>query len=521
MEPGVLYLGCGNQTELDSLVIRWPDGTGVTLRGVGTNETLTLKQEEAPKIEVPTYAFPSLNVLQSFDPHFPVALDAQQNLPEKLQPWSLTDDGPKPAVSDNWAFVPGNEGGDLYRIQPDGMLQLVQSLPFAGQGICAAFADVDGDQQEDLYIGTAPSSTNSDGKDHLFKQRNGQWVLIPEALPVSPTNTGCVAFADVDGDGDMDLFAGGRSDMSGYGAAPASYLLENDGKGQFRDITDAKAPKLNRLGMLTGAWFGDMNNDQAPDLVLCGEWMPIHIFYNVSGVLTGMSIPESSGLWYSLSVADLDGDGDLDIVAGNFGTNSILEASRAQPLELWVKDFDQNMKVDPVLAYYRNQEQRPLWDKDLLISQMPFLKKRYVSYHKYAQDKMGQIFDATMQKDTKILRVERLQSSYFEQGKSGLWNISALSAPFQWSTINALATAELDGQPGLDLWVGGNTFQVNPTIGRMDALPLTHAANMGKGQFVPILTDFSIQGAVRAIVPHREGKALIVMSDGRVFVVAI
>lgn len=518
VEPGKIYIGCGYGTGVDSITVRWPDGTGKTIPG-GINRVLTLEQNDTIAQEIPAYDYPTVELLQTFTTDFPETNDTRRGFPEKLQPWSL-EAGPKPAMNNALLFLPGSEGGTVYRWATNGTAEAIQKLPFAGKGTCAAFFDANGDKLDDLYVGTAPSPTNPNGNDYLFLNNKGRFEPAPDGfLPVSPLNTACVTVADMDNDGDLDVFAGARSEPGAYGVAPRSYLLENDGKGQFRDVTNTKAPKLDYLGLITDAHWADMNKDGNPDLVLCGEWMPIHIFYNSKGTLMGMAIPESNGLWNTVAVDDFDGDGDLDIVGGNFGTNSILTASTSAPLELWVKDFDQNQQVDPVMAYYRHGKKYPFADKDLLISQMPVLKKRYNSYRTYAGDTFDKVFTPDMQKDARVLKVERLETSFFEQKNQGLWTISALSDPIQWAPVHAVAADNLDDAPGKDIWLGGNTGQISPAIGRLDALPLTQASFVGEGQFVPILTDFAIRGLVRAVLLRKDGSAVISTEEGRVYIV--
>ena len=510
--PGILHFGCGVANNIDSVSVRWPDGTGFTVPGV-VNKILVLEQNSAA-FEVQSMDFPALQVVQVLASSFPDTLKRQQNFPEKLQPWALDNTGPKVANSASLLFVPGLDGGDVYRWNTNGDAELVQKITYLGRGSCAAFLDANGDKLDDLYVGTA------DGKDFLFFNKNGRFEQAPpEALPNSPYNTSCVAVADVDKDGDWDLFAGGRSEPRAYGVAPRSYLLINDGKGHFEDKTDQNAPKLAQIGMVTDAYWADMNGNSEPDLVLCGEWMPIHIFYNEKGFLTGMAIPESSGLWNTIAVEDFDNDNDLDIIGGNFGTNSILKANTKMPLELWVKDFDQNQQIDPVMAYYRGGKKYPFADKDLLTSQMPFLKKRYVEYSTYAKHSFEEVFTADLQNEARVLKAERLQSSFFEQKPEGLWTISALTDPLQWSPVYAIAAAELDDTAGKDIWIGGNNYRVSPAIGRMDALPLTQAVFLGQGVFVPVLTDFAISGAIRHILIRKDKKAVITMDDGRVVIV--
>ncbi len=521
VEPGVLYFGLGTSTALDSVVVRWPDGTASTVQAT-INQTLDLSQSGLPGqpfvgIE---NALPALRILKEIRSQFPDSIGSRPSFPEKLQPWALDNTGPRPAVSKSLFFLPGNGGGELFRWNSQGLPEPTQQIRYGGKGTCALFFDANGDKLDDLYVGVAPTPQHPTGSDHLFINRKGRFEEV-SALAQSPAHTSCITAADMDGDGDLDLFAGGRNTPGAYGVAPRSYLLQNDGKGNFTDITDSQAPKLGNLGMITDAHWAEMNNSGLPDLVLCGEWMPIHIFFNNDkGQLVGMAIPESSGLWNTVAIKDFDGDKDLDIVGGNFGSNSVLTASKDQPLELWVKDFDQNGQTDPVMAYYRNGVKYPFFDKDLLASQMPFLKKRYVEYATFAQHNFDQVFTKDLRDGAQVLRVETLASAYFEQKPEGLWTISGLTDPLQWAPIHAINPDELDFTPGLDLWIGGNAHRISPAIGRLDALPLTQAVCVDKAVFVPVLTDFAIVGAVRSIITTYYGTTVITTEDGRAYFVS-
>jgi enediyne biosynthesis protein E4 len=520
VEPGMIYIGLGTTTTIDSVKVCWPDGTSTTQLKVSANQKLVLQQEGNTPFILNTFEVAALNVTQVLHSNFPEPLNDIQHFSEKLQPWSLTDLGTKPAISNTLLFVPGHGGGDMYRWNNAGNAELVQKITFAGKGICAALFDANGDKLDDLYVGTAPDETNPNGTDWLFLNLNGRFEpASPQMLPLSPVNTSCVTTSDFDGDGDIDIFAGGRSVPGAYGVAPRSYLLENDGKGVFKDVTEAKAPKLANIGMVTDAHWANMDQLGKPDLVICGEWMPIYIFADSKDGLSGTTIPESSGLWNTIALADFDQDGDTDIMGGNFGTNAILSASVKHPLELWVKDFDNNGQIDPVMAYYRNGKKYPFADKDLLISQMPFLKKRYISYRNFASNTFDQVFPADLQKDAHVLQAATLRSTIFEQKPKGLWTISPLVDPLQWAPIFAIAADQLDENPGLDVWIGGNTHQISPAIGRMDALPVTQAVFIESGQFIPILTDYGIKGAIRSI--QKGKKKMIIATDlGDIYIIA-
>jgi hypothetical protein len=530
--PEIIF-GLGTEKQADSLAVLWPGGGKQTLYTVSAGQTLRLDAGRATdKIAPPTPEKPIFRpreVIQATYAAPPFLLT------EKLALWQPENYRPRLAIGDvngdgaDDLFLPGLADG-LFFQTPTGFTAAqtpnaenntpARRLDDAAVG---AFFDVNGDGAPDLYAGTAgtpPDQSPETLHDALLLQIRGKnrlsdWTDSP--LPPAAENTTAVRPADFDGDGDLDLFVGAGSVRGAYGLPGKSALLENDGKGNFTDCTARRAPALQRLGMVTDAQWADLDGDRRPELIVCGQWMPIVIFKNApDAAWTPEALPASEGLWNALTVADMDQDGDLDFIAGNFGLNSPLQAAPETPLELWVKDFDGNGAFDPIVSYYRQGKQYPVADKDWLLSQLPGLKKNYVQYRKYAESTLKEIFPEEKRRGGVHLRVNTLASSLFENDGRGRFTRRALPDAAQASPIFAVLPGDFDGDGRTDLLLGGNLFDIQPAIGRQDAcsgLLLRARATGGFEACPPAQSGFQPAGAVRDIrvIQRKNKKSLIVV----------
>jgi hypothetical protein len=326
-------------------------------------------------------------------------------------------------------------------------------------------------------------------------------------LPKNVASSGCVAAADIDGDGDQDLFIGGRVTPGKYPMAPGSNLLRND-NGKFTSATAEWSEGLSTIGMLTDAKFADLDRDGTPELVLAGEWIPITIFKKVNNkyinATADFGLSELSGWWYSIEITDVNNDSFPDIIGGNLGLNSHIQVSKEKPATLHYKDFDNNGTIDPVLCFYNRDQSYPLHFRDRLLDHMIVLKKKFTRYNMYADATLEEIFTPEQLKDAKVLTANTFAHTLFlnQGGKS--FTGSALPKYTQISTVRAIKALDINKDGLKDLVIGGNFYGTDAQLGRYDASVGAILIGDGQGHFEvvgPADSGFSIPGNVRSFVP--------------------
>ncbi len=318
----------------------------------------------------------------------------------------------------------------------------------------------------------------------------------------------CLRSADFDGDGDLDIFAGNHCFSGFYGISPSSFLLKNDGSGNFSDASDLLAGG-SKIGMISDAAWSDFDGDGDLDLAVVGEWMPLTIFKNEGQNFSKIEVKNSSGLWNCLATADFDGDGKTDLLAGNFGLNSNLAATPAEPLGLWVRDFDGNGSFDPILTYFRQGKNRVFADKDLIVSQLPMLKKRFVKYEEFARSTFEDVFPKDFRKGAIEKRAEILASCFFKNEGGGQFSISLLPIETQFSSVFSILPADFDGDGKTEILLAGNNFEISPSVGRQDA-GFGVLLAFENGKFVVRQSPvFKNRVAVRGLKKLENGKILI------------
>ena len=522
-----LVFGLGKVEKIERLEVIWPDSRSQILENIDVDQTLTLDQKDATIVEkkenliAPTLLSDitgdSLLIYRHKENDF---IDFKR---EQLLPHKLSTQGPKIAKGDvngdglEDFFVGGAKGssGQLFIQNKSGQFKSVSGNIFGeaseSEDLGAQFFDADGDQDLDLYVVSGGNDFKDDSvelQDRLYiNNGNGSFTKSATELPKMITSGSCVVAGDFDNDGDQDLFIGGRVVPGKYPTAPRSYILENDGKGSFTDVTAEKNPDLVNLGMVTDAIWTDIDNDNQDDLIIIGEFMAVRVFKNSNGKLTELNgdngLQNSEGWWNAIEAADFDNDGDIDFVLGNFGLNSQLKASAEEPVRLYSKDFDSNGSIDPILCSYNMGKEYPVFSKDDLVGQLNGLKSKYVNYSDYADEQITDIFTSEELEGATILQAKNFSSSYLENLGDGKFDLRPLPTVAQFSPVYGILSKDFNDDGNLDVLLGGNFFGNRVKFGRYDANKGVLLLGDGKGNFEPmnnLESGLHIEGEIRDIV---------------------
>lgn len=520
-----LLMGLGKAEVLDSVVVTWPDGTVSVLADVSTNQTIQVRQVDAIA-RVPLVKDTPARKLFEPLPASTISFSHQENQfvdfdRDRLVYHMRSTEGPclckgdinRDGLEDFYIGGAKDQAGQLFTQTSDGAFVALAVDAFDqnvdAEEVTCAFFDANGDGYVDLYVGSGGSEFSNVSTalaDALYLNQGGRnFTKTNQVLPAGKfESSATVNPIDFDGDGDLDLFVGIRLRPGLYGLPNNSYLLENDGAGNFSDASAKWAPDLSAIGMVTDAAWSDINGDGAPDLVLVGDWMPVTVLINTAGKLNKVEasgLEKTHGWWNAVTLADVNGDGRTDIIAGNHGLNSRFKASEQQPVRMYVNDFDRNGTVEQIVAQYNGTESYPMVLRHDLVMQMPHLKKKYLKYDKYKEQRVEDIFTPAELDGMTQLEVYELESSVYLNNGNLTFQKITLPVEAQFSVTYDMEVMDFNSDGHADILLGGNLFDVKPEVGRYDAQYGLILLGDGRSGFTPFKSADSglrLEGQARA-----------------------
>jgi hypothetical protein len=553
---GAAHFGVGELKVIDSVIVEWPGHKMQLMRNVAVDQSVKIDirnaQQEAPVLR-DSVARNSLlqEVTAAAGLHYiHVSEDFIDFNIQKLLPHKLSEYGPALASAD----VDGNglddlitaggyrQAAQLFLQQPDGRFVQRPLLPGDSAGnklsedLGILLFDADGDGDPDLYIasgGYRNSASSPAYQDRLYiNDGKGHFTIDASALPGNVNSKFCVRAADMDHDGDPDLFVSGRVDPGHYPKPVSSFIFRNDSRNghiHFTDVTASVAKDLLNIGMVCDALWSDIDNDGWPDLILAGEWMPVTFLKNEKGIFrnitSGTGVNEHVGWWNSLVAGDFDNDGDMDYVVGNMGLNSFYKASSQYPVHVYAGDFDKNGIYDMIPSLYLpdrdgSMKEFPAESRDDMLRQMTALRKKFPDYKSYAVATMDQVLTPEERKGALILEANDFRSCLLKNDGNGHFTFIPLPMQAQLSVVNGMLAEDFDGDGKLDLLLSGNDHSTEPSVGRYDAFNGLLLKGDGKDNFTPLSileSGLFLPGNQKALIKLRgaDGKCLIAASSNK------
>ncbi|MEM6767322.1 MAG: VCBS repeat-containing protein [Bacteroidota bacterium] len=536
VEP-ILHFGLGQKNRVEKVNIRWPDGKEQLLSNVAADQVLTisyadaLSPQKAEELASKKTPFQETPTDVSLEYRHRESSYNDYNL-EPLLPYQYSRLGPALSTGDVNGdgledFFVGNAYNEPASLFIQNATGAFDKLPGPWEedkkyeDIGSLLFDADGDNDLDLYVISGGGEFVGSQEyllDRLYiNLGEGVFEKATASIPELYTAGSCVKAGDFDGDGDQDLFVGGRLIPGRYPSPASSHILRNEGGvGQdvcFTEVSNEVLPALTDLGMVTDALWSDFNEDGKLDLIIAAEWMPVQFFRNegeaFSDQTSAFGLDSQVGWWQSLAEGDFDGDGDTDYVAGNIGNNLKYKASPEAPFSVYSGDFDGNGKTDIVLGYEQAGQQFPLRGRQCSSEQIPAIELKFRDYESFASATLIEVYGESNLGNALQYHATQFATSLIVNRGDSVWSHSPLPNLAQVSSVNAIEVQDWNQDGNLDLVIAGNLYWTEIETPRNDAsLGLLLIGN-GAGAFQAIPNEESglfIHGDVKDLKSLRLGK---------------
>ncbi|MDA8730889.1 VCBS repeat-containing protein [Flavobacteriaceae bacterium] len=519
VEPKI-HLGLGDAKVIDSLEVIWSTNAHETLRDIKPNQEIVVYYENALK----NYSYEVLGKQSSFFVNKDSIIDFKHKDSQSLEfnrdqiiPYASSNLGPHIAVSDinndglEDFFIGGgkSQSSQLFIQNKKGKFTSEQSDVFRNDAIhedvYAVLFDANGDSFNDLLVvsGGNEFKKGTPLQPKLYINNKGKFKRDLIQFKKIETNASKVSAIDIDNDGDMDISILSNIVPWQFGKTPTQYIFENDGQGNFKDVTLKFGIDFKESGNVTDIVWIDLNEDNFLDAIVVGYWMPIKVFMNDGKKLTlqkNTQLQKTNGWWNSIKANDFDKDGDIDFIVGNWGLNTRLKATSDEPITLYSNDFDDNGTIDPVITYFYQKQETPFASKDELVKQIPFLNKKFLSYKDFAEASFTELLPKDKINGAFKKQVFELGSSYFENQGDNTFKKHQLPFMAQISSVNDIAVDDFNNDGYTDVLLVGNNYNINTQLGKLDASHGLILLNNKKGFFYESLDqDFDISGEARNI----------------------
>lgn len=525
--------GLGEIQTVDSLVVKWYDNTFSTVENPPIDTLLILDYSKvdrrASRSDVTEKNTLLVEVSNKFETH--QEDEYVDFYREGLIIKMLSKEGPSGAKGD----VNGDGKEDIYiggAREQEGQLYIGVDGGFVQKKVAgfendlsyedtfALFADFDGDGDEDLFVGTggnlAPERSRILQDRIYLNDGKGNFTQSKRALPMNGYNTSVAVAFDYDKDGDQDLFVGSRSIPNVYGVTPPSFLFQNNGSAQFKHAPGQTTSGISNVGMVTDAKLVNLSGDDNTELVIVGEWEAPRVFSFSNGNIQEVetNLKDYSGWWYAVEKADVDNDGDQDLILGNRGENFYFTGTVDRPAKLWLSDFDKNGTIEKIITQNIGGKDMPISLKKELTSQIVSLKKKNLNHADYANRSIQELFGDEVLAKAKLKVGNYFKSAVAINQGNGNFELMALPTQVQLSCVCDILCIDLNKDTYLDLILGGNDSGFTPQFSRLDGSYGHVLLNNQSGEFDwlgPNESGFSVKGDIKRIIPIEEEKSILVL----------